>query len=309
MALTVDRFDLFLQVVVNRFRPVRDTLLIFGTFYGGKLVLKCANVIYKSVKTFGIPLFWPRNFTREYGSWIIITGCGTDIGKSYAFEFARRGLNLIILSSNKKELEQLENELKTNFDIRIEALHVDVFDHTNTLMKIQSLVLNKNIGIVVNNLEFQPSEPISFNEEPIKTTLECIQSNVTFTTNLTKIVLPAMETNRKGAIILVSSLGCLFPRHFHVIHAASHNYLSFLWRGLHGEYRRKGITFQILYPGSLSTEDARNKNWNIFKPSPSSYVNSSIRTLGFASETTGYLPFSLISLLPLRNAWIAKYVT
>ena len=55
-----------------------------------------------------------------------------------------------------------------------------------------------------------------------------------------------------------------------------------------------GVTFQLVDPGQVDTQMtalfANKLTWSV--PSPSAYVASAIKSLGFSSHTSGYWPHS-----------------
>ena len=48
---------------------IGEVFLLIGFFYTIKRVLKTLWNLHDAFKTFVLPLFWPRNFPEEYGSW------------------------------------------------------------------------------------------------------------------------------------------------------------------------------------------------------------------------------------------------
>ena len=47
----------------------KNFLLLAGVFYFCKLSLKIIYNLYSGLKTFVLPMIWPRNFPVEYGPW------------------------------------------------------------------------------------------------------------------------------------------------------------------------------------------------------------------------------------------------
>ena len=75
---------------------IGDIVIIIGLFYTIKWVFKTLCNLHEAFKTFILPLFWPRNFPEEYGSWAVVTGCSKGLKFSEA----------IILAFNSSKNEQ-----------------------------------------------------------------------------------------------------------------------------------------------------------------------------------------------------------
>ena len=73
--------------------------------------------ILEGFKTYVVPMMLTKNdnFVQKYGKWAIVTGCTQGIGKAYAIELAKRGMNLVLISRNQKKLEELEKQLTDSY--------------------------------------------------------------------------------------------------------------------------------------------------------------------------------------------------
>ena len=69
MAVSVDSAGPLIDMVFRRMKPLRDALLLAGLYYTSRVALKSTFSFYQAVKTFALPLIWPRNFSKEYGKW------------------------------------------------------------------------------------------------------------------------------------------------------------------------------------------------------------------------------------------------
>ena len=77
-----------------------------------RLVIKSLDVIYG----FLLPkLFPPSNFVKKYGEWAIVTGCTQGIGRHYAVELAKLGMNIVLVSRNESKLEDLARTVKNSY--------------------------------------------------------------------------------------------------------------------------------------------------------------------------------------------------
>eukprot|EP00066_Takifugu_rubripes_P024631 XP_011613897.1 PREDICTED: testosterone 17-beta-dehydrogenase 3 [Takifugu rubripes] len=69
-------------------------------YYGVKLLIFSRMLFPKLC----FPL--PNAFMTSMGEWAVVTGSSEGIGRAYAFELAKRGMNVVIMSRNKETLDQ-----------------------------------------------------------------------------------------------------------------------------------------------------------------------------------------------------------
>jgi len=48
---------------------------------------------------------------ERFGSWAAVTGSSDGIGKEYAKELARQGINVVLIARNKEKLEAVAKEI------------------------------------------------------------------------------------------------------------------------------------------------------------------------------------------------------
>jgi hypothetical protein len=66
----------------------------------------------------GFRLFvWARckrgeDLAKKYGKWAVVTGATDGVGKAYAFELARRGMNIILISRTESKLRNVAKEIE-----------------------------------------------------------------------------------------------------------------------------------------------------------------------------------------------------
>lgn len=134
--------------------------LIFNwiTYYLGLyVVLDLIFNILKNLSAFVKDRYRPLDFLYTYGkrSYVVITGASDGLGKCYAFAFAKKGFNLILIARNKAKLEKVQSEIKA-LHPRCE-IHLVVKDFTKSFEpgffdSIQELSDNFDVSIVVNNV-------------------------------------------------------------------------------------------------------------------------------------------------------------
>lgn len=74
---------------------------------------------------------------KKYGSWAVITGCTDGIGKEFATQLAKRGLNLVLISRTLGKLEDLAHDLEELYSIRTLVVAVDFNGNTIFLFHIR----------------------------------------------------------------------------------------------------------------------------------------------------------------------------
>lgn len=312
MALAVDNANLLFDTLTKRFQPLRDFLLLAGIYFTSKVTLKTLSGIYCAFKTFGLPLVWPRNFPKEYGQWAIVTGCSKGIGLSYAHELAKRGMNLILIARKADLLKTIAKDIEAKHNIQVEIIIADFTDDGNTNYEnIENGLKNKDIGILVNNVGVNYA-PGHFTNAGWQDVSNMIKVNVTSLTLMTKIVLPMMESKKKGAIINIASIAALGPQPFITEYSATKAYNDFFSRGLDYECQSKGITVQCIYPGPVFTDMLTSasediKSTNFLVPSTDSYAAQAIRTLGFTNCSTGYWCHSILGYIS-SCTWLAYWI-
>ncbi|HXS60993.1 MAG TPA: SDR family NAD(P)-dependent oxidoreductase, partial [Candidatus Sulfopaludibacter sp.] len=150
------------------------------------------------------------NKSRFEGKVVLITGASSGIGRQAAIDFAENAAQTIILvSRSKSKLEELEKELKRNFNSEIVVYPCDISIKTD-VEKMGKEVLEKfgHINILVNNAGFGTYSKVQH---------QCIGEieSITFTNYLgmvycTKLFLDSMLSERSGHIVNVASLAASF---------------------------------------------------------------------------------------------------
>ena len=75
------------------------------------------------------------------------------IGREYALALARHGLNVILVSRNKQELENVANEIRDTHKVDTATIVADLSDADNIGKIVKKVkALNHEIGVVVNNV-------------------------------------------------------------------------------------------------------------------------------------------------------------
>ncbi|KAI7735515.1 hypothetical protein M8C21_017873, partial [Ambrosia artemisiifolia] len=217
----------------------------------------------------------PKNI-KKYGSWALVTGSTDGIGKAFAFELAKKGVNLILVGRNPKKLEDVCLEIKSKFKhTQIKNVVFDLSgDLSEGIKNINEAIEGLDVGVLINNAGV----------------------NVEGTTRVTQAVLPGMLKRKKGAIVNIGSgAAIVIPSDpLYAVYAATKAYIDQFSRCLYVEYKNSGIDVQCQVPLYVATKMASIKRSSFFVPSATGYAKAGLRWLGHEPRCTPYWPHSVI---------------
>ncbi|KAF9624121.1 hypothetical protein IFM89_008059 [Coptis chinensis] len=259
----------------------------------------------------------PSKNLKSYGSWALITGSTDGIGKAFAFELGKKGLNLILVGRNSNKLQTVSIEIHTlSPSIHIKIIVLDFAkDLSNGILAIEEMVQEIDVGVLVNNVGVTYPKAAYFHEVHEEVLLNLLKVNVEGTTKVTRAVIGEMLKRKRGAIVNIGSgASIVVPSHpLYAIYAATKAYIDQLSRCMYVEYKACGIDVQCQVPLYVATNMASKvasiKRTSMFVPSPDAYAKAAIRCIGYGPRCTPYWAHSfqwfLASLLPenLLDAW------
>jgi len=135
---------------------------------------------------------------------VIITGASSGIGKSLAYEFARRGANLVLGARQYVTLCQIGEDLEREFSVKAVAVTCDVSIEEDCAALIkQAITTFGRIDVLINNAGI--SMRALFNDVEIGVLKTLMDVNFWGTVYCTKYALPEI-LKTKGSIVGVSSI-------------------------------------------------------------------------------------------------------
>nr|CAB3467867.1 unnamed protein product [Digitaria exilis] len=188
---------------------------------------------------------------HSYGSWAIVTGPTSGLGRSMAMELARRGLNLVLLDLDAANLQETSDAIK--------AVH--------------AAMDGLDVGLLVNNAAVNTPGAVYLHEADIERFVRMIRVNLWGLTEVTAAVLPRMLEQGKGAIVNVGSGSTVAVP-----------YVATFSRSLYVEYKSKGIDVQYQVPFYVHTRmlssavKAKLRPW--FVATADEYTRTAARWIG-----------------------------
>jgi hypothetical protein len=198
-------------------------------------------------------------FWKKYGPTALVAGGSNGLGAAFAEALARRGLNLVLMAREKERLEITAGKLREQYKVDVITLTADLNDYE----KIRDLIngLKISIGLLVYNAAFAP---IGLFENTSEEHLSLAASvNVRTPLLLAKLLSVPMIQNKRGGIVLMSSLAGAQGSPRLAAYAATKSFNAVLAEGLWKELKPHGVDVigccagAIITPGYQQAEKSK----------------------------------------------------
>ncbi|XP_052851653.1 hydroxysteroid dehydrogenase-like protein 1 isoform X1 [Drosophila gunungcola] len=249
----------------------------------------------------------PKTLIEKFGQWAVVTGATDGIGKEYARELARQGLNLVLISRTKEKLIAVTNEIESQYKVKTKWIAVDFAKGREVYNQIEKELAGIEVGILVNNVGMMYEHPETLDLVPEDLLWNLLTVNIGAVTMMTRKILPHMIGRRKGAIVNLGSSSELQPLPNMTVYAASKKFVTYFSKALELELSEHNIHVQLLMPNFVVTKmnayADRVMQGGLFFPNAYTYARSAVFTLGKTSETNGFwthgIQYTLMKLAPL----------
>jgi short-subunit dehydrogenase len=185
-------------------------------------------------------------------SYAVITGGSKGIGKEIALELASRGYNLLIVARNSYELQMVKDEIKKKFNLEVEFFVSDL-SQTDSVEKLYNWVIEKNVDvrILVNNAGYGLVG--GFEKYSLIDHQKMMQVNMNAVVELCYRFYPILEGKGQTYILNIASSTAYQAIPLMSLYAASKVFVLNFSRGLHHEWKSRGISVTAVSPGATNT--------------------------------------------------------
>jgi len=137
---------------------------------------------------------------------ILVTGATSGFGKAIAEKFAAHHWDCIITGRRKDRLDELANELRDKYQVRVLSLVFDVQDREEVFRTLEQLPEEwRQIDVLVNNAGLAAGRD-SFEKASVDDWDTMINTNVKGLLYVSKAVVPFFTARKKGHIINIGSI-------------------------------------------------------------------------------------------------------
>ena len=197
---------------------------------------------------------WQQRFREAHGHqpMALVTGGSSGMGLEYARQLAEIGCNLLLVSNQREELENVAASLTDQFPVRVMTHYQDLAIETAADELLDFChTENLQIDILINNAGMFFFEELTPENEPKALTMMRLH---TFTpTRLCILFGNEMKQRGYGYLINMSSMAATLPMPGITIYAATKAYLKSFGKSLYFEMRPYGVGVTTVCPGAIAT--------------------------------------------------------
>uniref|UniRef100_A0A673ZII0 Hydroxysteroid (20-beta) dehydrogenase 2 n=1 Tax=Salmo trutta TaxID=8032 RepID=A0A673ZII0_SALTR len=256
---------------------VSDSMLAIGGFTVLYYMLKLSWICWCGFRVYVLSKVWQTDL-KAYGQWAVVTGATSGIGKAYANELARRGLDIVLVSRSKDKLHIVAKEIESQHGRQTQIIQTDFTEGHDIYPAIAEALRDLDIGILEDSGDYGDVGD---------------GTDGVIIPQMTRLVLPRMVARGNGLIINMSSEAGAQPQPMLSLYSATKIFVTYFSRSLNSEYKSQGITVQCVAPFMVSTNMTHNLPPNLLLKSASAFAREALNTVGYSSYTSGCVSHAL----------------
>jgi len=186
-------------------------------------------------------------------AWVV--GASSGIGKEMVTQLAQHGAKVILSSRKQEELELVKAELNNSSEHMVLTLDLE---HSENFKELVEQVIRKygKIDFLFNNGGL--SQRSNASDTPLEVDRRIMEINYFGNIALTKAVLPYMQKQQSGHLVIISSIAGKFGFFLRSAYSASKHALHGFYESVLLEEEKNGINVTIACPGKINTNISVN---------------------------------------------------
>lgn len=189
---------------------------------------------------------------QEKINYTLITGASLGIGKSLAFECAKRNMNLLLVALPGQQLLNLTNSLRRIYPIAVDCLGIDLTED-NACQKVYDWCMQKgySVNILINNAGLGTSG--LFEKIKLDYYQTMMKLNNQVLVGLTYKFLPELKKHASAYILNLSSMEAMLPLPYKSVYTGTKNFTYAFSLALREELKSDNVSVSVLCPGPTIT--------------------------------------------------------
>lgn len=229
---------------------------------------------------------------KKYGTWAVITGASSGIGRELAYNLATAGFDLVLSARNLQVLEEMKDDLERKWNVKVEIVAADATtsEGRNRLIEATETI---DVGLLIVSAGYGTSG--LFLESNLPDEIDMLRLNCEALLSLTHHFSKKFAHQRRGGIILMSSMVAFQGVPYAANYAATKAYVQSLAEALAEELKPFEVDVLAAAPGPVASGFGTRANMKMtMSLQPSDVGIPILRALGRKSTV---LPGFLIKFL------------
>lgn len=246
---------------------------------------------------------------------VVITGASSGIGAELALRYAREGAVLGLIGRDQSRLEGVAERCRAGGS-EVRTALIDVRDRAALAAWLTEFDRTSPVDVVIANAGVQTGTTPDGKLEDNEAAFALMQTNVLGMLNTVHPLIPGMLERKRGQIVLMSSIGALYPLPDSGAYCASKAAVLTYGLALRGHLYDAGVRVTVICPGYVTSPmTARTSAWKPLQVSAEAAADHIFRKLqrdravitfpwllAFAARAGALLPDALrrIAMKPFR---------
>lgn len=184
---------------------------------------------------------------KSFGSWAIVTGASSGIGKEFARQLAESGINLVLFARRENLLQTIAGDFRSRYGVEVKYAKLDLTED-NFLDTIEETINGLDVRMLISNAG--AAHMGAFNKVPRESLENMVLLNVNAQLKITHwFTSELLKKGQKGGIVLLSSTVAYQGIPYAANYSAAKAYILNLGEALNYELKDKNIHVSVTVPG------------------------------------------------------------
>ncbi|MEL6715786.1 MAG: SDR family NAD(P)-dependent oxidoreductase, partial [Planctomycetota bacterium] len=220
------------------------------------------------------------------GRWAVVSGASRGIGRAFALEAARRGLDVVLIARSAADLEEVAGECR-GLGVEARTAPADLGCEEGVAEALAEAA-GLDVGLFVAAAGFGSSGP--FLDQDPASEADMIDVNCRALLTMTHAIAGGMASRRRGALVLMSSIVAFQGVPMAANYAATKAYVQTLAEGLRRELAPRGVQVCACAPGPVDSGFAARARMTMGSTTPAEAVaRGTMERLGRGTVRPGAL--------------------
>ncbi|TXT13106.1 hypothetical protein VHUM_01507 [Vanrija humicola] len=229
-------------------------------------------------------------------TYALVTGCTAGIGLEFARQLAKHGFGVILVGRRQGALDELAKEIEDKYNVPTKTVVADAADAAglhSSVERIAAVAGSVDLGVLINNVGASHEMPVAFAETDAAEIDAIVQTNISWTLQLTRAVLPLLvaRSNKphapKSLVLNIGSLSGRIPSALLAAYSCTKGGLQTWNTAVATEVEPQGVLFRMVFPAFVVSNMSKIRKASITVPTAQAFVASTLGSIGLARGAQG----------------------